>query len=180
VADFLAGRDETAEYLEAVAARGEAYGGFNLLVADGRALGYHSNRGSTGPHILAAGIHAVSNHLLETPWPKLQRVRERFAAALAAEQVPAPETLFGLLADTEPAADGDLPDTGLGVERERLLSAPFVLDPQYGTRCSTLAWLPEAGASRAGRLMEREFDRGGRTVTTRDFRFTLERVPASG
>jgi uncharacterized protein with NRDE domain len=158
-----------------VAARDAEYGGFNLLVADRQSLGYHSNRGKSGPHLLGAGVHAVSNHLLETPWPKLQWVRARFASVLEAGEAPAPETLFALLSDVEPAEDGDLPDTGIGLARERLLSAPFVLGEEYGTRCSTPTWLPAETGGQSGRFMEREFDAGGRTIQTRSFRFTLER-----
>jgi len=169
-ADFLAGGHALSEYLEAVAARGEQYAGFNLLLSDGKQLGYVSNRDPSGPRLLAPGIYAVSNHLLDSPWPKLLRLRHRFERQLNAGRVGA-DTLYRLLDDREPARLEDLPDTGLPPEVERRLSAPFVLGPEYGTRCASLAWLWEDGIAH---FRERRFDPHGRIQGESPFRFSWE------
>lgn len=160
VADFLRGTDSPERY---VASLGMAsFAGYNLICGDRDSLWYASNRAVERP--LAPGVYALSNATLDAPWPKVERLRARFAAARAAGDA----ALFALLADREPAADGTLPDTGLGLERERLLSAPFVVSPAYGTRASYLLALDPAGH---GRFVERSFDRDGRQQDERAFEF---------
>ncbi|WP_234087794.1 NRDE family protein [Azonexus sp. R2A61] len=132
------------------------YAGFNLLVGDGQSLAYVSNRDPDGPRVLSPGIYGLSNHRLQTPWPKLRRARTAFASAL--EQLPACETAFALLADRRLAADAELPDTGVSLAWERLLSAIFVCSPDYGTRASTLALQRSDGSQR---LIERSFSPDG-------------------
>lgn len=114
------------------------YSGFNLLLADGESLTYCSNRDGE-PRSLAPGVYGLSNHLLDSPWPKLISARHRFSAALP--QLPDTSAFFELLADQEIASDEDLPNTGVSLEWERLLSAIFVKSESYGTRASTVAWL---------------------------------------
>jgi uncharacterized protein with NRDE domain len=109
-------------------------------------------------------VYALSNATLDAPWPKAERLRARFAAARSAGD----EALFALLADRAPAADSTLPETGLDLERERLLSAPFVVSPSYGTRASYLLALDAAGH---GRFVERSFDRNGQQQDQRAFEF---------
>ncbi|MCP1728258.1 uncharacterized protein with NRDE domain [Natronospira proteinivora] len=169
-ADFLDGGSNLSSYLEQVAVKGDQYAGFNLLLSDGERLGYVSNRDPAGPRILEAGIYAVSNHLLDSPWPKLLRLRHRFERQLNAGRVGA-ESLYRLLDDREPARPQDLPDTGLPPELERRLSAPFVLGTEYGTRCASLAWLWEDGIAH---FRERRFDAGGHIQGESPFRFTWE------
>ena len=152
-ADFLAGDAAAADYVAAI--DGAAHSGFNLLVGDGRELWYASNR-IDAPRPLAPGIYGVSNHLLDTPWPKLATAKARFAEAL--RQLPATGAFFALLADDEIVADENLPATGVSLEWERRLSAIFVRSPQYGTRASTVLTVDSAGGAR---LHERRFDAGG-------------------
>lgn len=155
VADFLAGTADPAAYLEALAPRAADYNGFNLFVGDGRRLACFSNRGA-GLRWLEPGIYGLSNHLLDTPWPKLTAAKARFAQAL--RQLPASAPFFELLADREIVTDDSLPKTGVPLAWERLLSAVFVVSPDYGTRASTLL-----SAHRDGRvsLSERSFGPGG-------------------
>ncbi len=150
-ADFLAGSSTPECYLEALASRGADYNGFNLFVSDGRQLGYYSNRGP-GPSFLAPGIYGLSNHLLDTPWPKLSAARSAFVQALT--QLPATAPFFDLLADKEIVADRHLPETGVPLEWERVLSAVFVSSPDYGTRASTLLMMHGSGLVT---LIERNF-----------------------
>ena len=162
----------------AIAGDGAAYHGFNLLIGtsavrsgdtlkprggddpvtlDRSAAAYASNRAS-GAVSLADGIHGLSNHLLDTPWPKLVRSKARLAAALDGPLLDL-HAAFALLADRTPAENDDLPVTGLSRERERMLSSAFILSPEYGTRCSTVFTLTGDGEAR---LIERSFDPEGK------------------
>ena len=115
---------------------------------------------STFARALAPGVYGLSNQFLDTPWPKLQRVRRKFETWLAQADGSTDE-LFAMLEDrTRVEADEDLPRTGLSREWERILSAPFVLHPDYGTRSSTVLLLERSGAFV---LIERRFDRQGNT-----------------
>jgi uncharacterized protein with NRDE domain len=133
VAGFLRGAMPPADYLAGLDP--DAYPGFNLVVADARALWYLSNR--AGPaRALDPGVYGISNAGLDTPWPKVVRGRERLTALVAAGAADT-GALLGLLADRAPAADAELPDTGVGSALERMLSPLCIVGPDYGTRCST-------------------------------------------
>jgi uncharacterized protein with NRDE domain len=154
--DFLAGTAPPMAYLQDLAARDSAFNGFNLLVGDDRQLCCYSNVVGV-PHQLPPGVYGLSNHLLDTPWPKVAVAKTRLRAALA--ELPDHAALFSLLRDDAIHPDRQLPDTGVGAEWERLLSAAFVRTAEYGTRCSTVTfkhrdgrttfdettWLPGAG-----------------------------------
>jgi uncharacterized protein with NRDE domain len=159
VADFLRGDASSAAYAAEVRARGEEWNGFNLLVCDGGELVWTSNRAGE-PRRLPPGIYGVSNHLLDTPWPKVARARAAVADALAEARDAAEgwdAGLWEMLADRVVAADDQLPETGVGVERERLLSAPFISGEVYGTRSSTVLTVDRAGHVR---LVERSLSPG--------------------
>lgn len=159
IPDYLAQAGDPGEFLSALAPRADRYSGFNLLLADRRELWYASNRGSPFARPLSPGVYGLSNHLLDTPWPKLERVRRAFAEALRAPDAPQVDTLMTLLQDREPAgADESLPRTGLPPEWERVLSAPFVRHADYGTRCSTVVLCDADGALT---VRERRFDAAG-------------------
>lgn len=134
VSAYLLGNDGAEAYAARVTAAGGSYSGFNLLVSDGDSLWWTSNRGA-GPRRLTPGIYMLSNHLLDTPWPKVELLRAGFREQL---HHPEPEALLALLQDEREAADINLPDTGIGLAMERLLSAPFIRSPNYGTRASTV------------------------------------------
>lgn len=153
-AGFLTGDAAPADYAAAIETH--AYSGFNLLLADRTSLAYRSNRDGAARR-LAPGIYGVSNHLLDTPWPKLEAARARFREAL--QTLPDESGFFDLLADDEIVPDERLPSTGVTLEWERRLSAIFVKSPQYGTRASTLLILRKGGG---GVLVERSFDADAR------------------
>jgi uncharacterized protein with NRDE domain len=155
---FLGGAAAPGDYLAALEPAAGAYGGFNLLLADGDSLWYASNRGAPFARALAPGIHGLSNEQLDTPWPKLLRVRRAFEAWLRGGGSVDDGELFALLADRTQAGEKDLPSTGVSPEWERTLSSPFVLNPTYGTRCSTLVAIEPTGACF---LAERRFDPSG-------------------
>ncbi len=147
-----------------------AYSGFNLLAADGKELWWTSNR-DNGPRRLDAGLYGLSNHLLETPWPKVLRGKERLREAI--DSAVTPDVLLAFLADTTVASDADLPDTGLALARERLLSAARIVSPGYGTRCSTALIFDRAGRVR---YAERSYDAGGAEGDTVRMEFQLRRA----
>lgn len=125
---------------------GRAFDGFNLLHGEVDALRYSNNIDGTDV-ALTPGIHGLSNHLLDTPWPKVVRARECFSEAIKAEEPPM-EDLFALLSDPTRAPDHTLPDTGLDLERERALSSVLIATEGYGTRCSTVVMIGSDGAVR--------------------------------
>lgn len=168
-------RDE-ASPLRAAAAllpEGGRYHGFNLLVGAGGHAAFASNRAS-GALELGAGIHGLSNHLLDTPWPKLVRGKARLKAWLADDD-PSLAAAFALLADRVPVRDGALPSTGVSARWERLLSSPFIVSAEYGTRCSTLLMIAADGSAR---FVERSFDAGG--DATGEVAFEFEAQSAAG
>jgi uncharacterized protein with NRDE domain len=135
VTSFLHSAAPTSEALSAIAEQGAHCNPFNVLCSDGRELGVYESTTGEG-RILAPGVYALSNHLLDTPWPKVRQAKSRLAEAL--EELPQSAAMLDLLRDSEPAVDDDLPRTGVSLELERMLSSAFVLGNDYGTRCSTI------------------------------------------
>ena len=140
VRDFVTGKHSADAYLAALAADAAEFGRFNLIVWDGDALAFASNHPRYVAHPVAPGVHAMSNGALDAPWPKSTHATRALAAwlDLTALGEPDPAGLFDALADTTPAPDEQLPDTGVGIELERVLSPPFVRGARYGTRCSSV------------------------------------------
>jgi uncharacterized protein with NRDE domain len=158
--------------VESVVARAGACNGFNLLAGEGVEAAFGSNRRSL-PHSLEAGLHGISNAHLDDPWPKVARVQAGVAAWIESAHRDL-HPLFDVLADRAMAADGELPDTGIARERERLLSAPFIVSPEYGTRCSTLVAIARDGDAR---FIERSFDAKGHVAgDDREFAFSVARA----
>jgi uncharacterized protein with NRDE domain len=160
---FLAGDAPASTFARQAWMLRDAYNGFNLLLGDGEELWYAGSRDPEGPRRVEPGVHALSNALLDTPWPKASRSRERLGEALA--QMEPERSVFALLADRSLAPDEELPDTGVGIEWERALSAPFIATERYGTRSSSYLAL---GPGRA-RFVEREFAAGGAPLATREY-----------
>ena len=168
VADFVRGDSDTAAALHALASADAQYRLFNLLVYDGDTLAFATNRAeraniASEPGIamrtLASGIHGISNGALDAPWPKTETLMMRLdawcasAANPSTDPVPDLESLFAALADTTIAADTRLPDTGIGLERERFLSPAFIAHELYGTRASTVVLIADDHAE----IVERRF-----------------------
>jgi uncharacterized protein with NRDE domain len=122
-------------YVRQLAARAQAYNGFNLIVGDDQGLFLLSNR-SPGYQRLAPGYYGLSNHLLDTAWPKVVRGKELLRPHLLQRVNVA--GVFAGLADRHLPEDHQLPDTGVGVEWERLLATIFIAGDTYGTRSSAL------------------------------------------
>jgi len=142
VTSMLESGASVAEGLAHLRAVGGDYNGFNLIFSDGERLGIYESVHSSGRE-LGPGIYGLSNHLLDTPWPKVQNAKTRLQAALLGLTDTAP--LLDLLRDDRPATDAQLPRTGVSLEWERLLSSAFVRAPDYGTRCSTIIRIERQG-----------------------------------
>lgn len=136
VTNFLLNGDQPGEYLNAIAETGSVYNGFNLIVGYPDELHYYSNY-KNGVEKIPDGVHGLSNHLLNTPWPKVERGLVKFKTLINASKVDA-STLFEALYDEQLASDDQLPDTGIGLERERMLSSMFIKSPGYGSRSSSI------------------------------------------
>lgn len=126
-----------------------AYSGFNLIRLTPHDGWYYSNRDAHPGRHIHRGMYGLSNHLLQSPWPKLLRLRSALSSTLAqahgTDTRSLHQTLIRLLQDTTPAPDNALPDTGVGLETERFLSSPFITAPHYGTRASTIVTLRRDG-----------------------------------
>ncbi len=168
VADFLRGQDPAGVHMDRLAAVASAYAPFNLLLADGTTLEYLGNHPAER-QTLGAGVHGMSNGALDAPWPKTRRLMAALSAWLDADGVgslsqseraltPDPAPLWDALADEHRPADSDLPDTGIGLERERWLSPAFIRGDDYGTRASTLLLIDHDGH---GQMHERRFGAQG-------------------
>jgi uncharacterized protein with NRDE domain len=142
VTSMLESGASVAEGLAYLRGEGGKYNGFNLIFSDGERLGIYESARGLGRE-LGPGIYGLSNHLLDTPWPKVQKAKSRLQAALATLNDTAP--LLALLRDDQPEADEKLPSTGVSLEWERLLSSAFVKSRDYGTRCSTIIRIGAGG-----------------------------------
>jgi uncharacterized protein with NRDE domain len=150
VARFLTGDLSIDDYLIDVVGRSAEYAGFNLLLGNSHEL-WHFNARLSEPVMLAAGVYGLSNAGLDTPWPKLLKAKAALTAAL---DDPTPERLLGLLSDAQVAPSAELPDTGVGMATETLLSSVFIASQSYGTRASTALVVQTDGTRR---MVERSF-----------------------
>lgn len=167
VTDFLTGSISIDAYVDALDPA--AYNGFNLLLGDMNRLAAFSNV-SRERHELAPGVYGLSNHLFDTPWPKVGAGKTALSAALAS--LPDESPLRGLLHDDRIHPDAVLPATGVPLEWERLLSAAFIRSPDYGTRCSTVV---KVGIDGTATFDEQTWLPGGMVGGRRRFRFPLSR-----
>lgn len=175
IPDFLGGTKSAADFLRSVELDAPAYAGFSLLLADASELRYASNRAEPFSQALTPGIYGLSNHLLDTPWPKLLRIKaslngwlRRLDADTARPQLaPDVEALFAMLADRQQSATAAELHSELPPEWAAALSSPFVNHGGYGTRCSTLLLVSDDGALQ---FHERRFDAAGERSGDSEFR----------
>jgi len=135
VLDFLTADISAVEYLQTLEQSAGLFSGYNLLVCDGQKLAYYSNKSGQAPTLLDSGLYGLSNGLLNDPWPKVELAKQQLNQWLATDNISTPPT--HLLSSTELAADPLLPNTGIGLDMERVLSCQKIITPNYGTRCST-------------------------------------------
>jgi uncharacterized protein with NRDE domain len=170
VSDFLIENETPEQYLTHVEAEGKQYNGFNLIVGNTDELWYYSNYGESLINI-PPGLHGLSNHLLDTPWPKVVRGKEKLKPILQQQQI-SPDQLFEVLYDDQVATDNLLPDTGLPLDRERALSSMFIKTGNYGSRSSTVVLVDYDDRVF---FTERVYDLSTFQFTTQSFQFTTER-----
>lgn len=143
VRGFLAADVPAAAYLSAIDSG--SYNPFSLIAGTPDGLHFHSTHGDA-PIPVAPGVHGLSNHLLNTPWPKVLTGTSVMDSTRSLDDPDAiAARLFAFLAVREPAADAELPDTGIDRQRERELSPPFIVGSRYGTRTSTLLLVHASG-----------------------------------
>jgi len=142
VTQFLLSRATPPDFNAGLAGRAHEYNAFNLIVGDAASLWYFGSRAGEAREI-APGVHGLSNHVLDEPWPKVVRGRMAMQSALALDDPAA--TLFELLADRHGVPDAALPHTGVGLDWERRLASPLIIGADYGTRASTVASVSDTG-----------------------------------
>lgn len=160
VSDVLGNQAPMLDALERISADAARYNGFNLLAAQWHpdaaraAMWIVSSRGETRPRAIDPGIHALSNAMLDTPWPKVERARHAMRDAMQSAMQGTTDRddlsakLFALLGDRDIAHENTLPQTGVALDVERALSAAFIRMPDYGTRSSTLLLVDREGDAR--------------------------------
>jgi uncharacterized protein with NRDE domain len=172
VTEFLLGADPPERYLASLATRASDYNGFNLIAGDGASLWYFGSREGV-MRAIEPGVHGLSNHLLDEPWPKVVRGRMAMREAIADDD-PAPR-LFTALSDRGAPPDAELPETGVGVAWERRLAAALITGEDYGTRCSTVV---SVGSTGAVAFEERSRAADGAVTSVARFDFELGVIPA--
>lgn len=166
IVDFLQSTAAPVDFLRSI--DGDAYAGFNLLVADRQSVAYLSNRGG-GLRLLDGGIYGLSNATLDTPWHKLRLTRDRLRQLVDTDQVDA-SRLMRLLDDRQRAPAAEIDDPAFEFATAHALSAPFIVLPDYGTRCSTVVTIDNRGKVS---FAERRFDAGGARTGESQFSFVL-------
>jgi uncharacterized protein with NRDE domain len=174
-ADFARSKQTPEAFLDALAKRADRYSGFSLVVGVPGRFFYFSNLDNTVRQ-LQPGSHALSNHLLDTPWPKVVRAKAALDAALASGP-PNAAALCDLLLDQTVPPDADLPDTGVGLALERMLAPSFIVTPDYGTRSTTALVIDASGAVD---MYEKNYGRGGRPLYASGQHFQVQRSPLRG
>lgn len=169
VSEYLLNGDQPEQYLQRVAQKGSEYNGFNLIAGWPDQLHYYSNYRQNVERI-PEGVHGLSNHLLNTPWPKVQRGMEKFRDIVQSRIINS-DLLLDMLYDDRIADDSQLPDTGVGLERERVLSSMFIKSPGYGSRCSTVILIDRKNDVF---FSERIYDLNTFEHTTNSFGFAIE------
>ena len=152
VAGFLRGMATASGFADHLVAAAPAFAPFNLLLADADGLEYIGNHPLLRRR-LAPGVHGMSNGPLDAPWPKTQRLMGALSSWMSVPGAPL-DSLWRALEDETPVADAALPDTGIGLERERWLATAFIRGADYGTRASTLVLVHHSGR---GQIHERRF-----------------------
>lgn len=169
VTGFLNANSSTQEFAQHISERADQYNGYNLIFADKTNISYFSNK-SKKHIVLTPGIYGLSNHLLDTPWPKVEKSKKSFTGILNNVNV-SPDDLFEILSDKSIPPDELLPDTGIGLEIERAVSPVFVSTPLYGTRSSTVLFIDRAGEVT---FIERTLNINSGEWTTNSFQFKIE------
>ncbi len=169
VTDYLNGVESPKNFLENLMETAQKYNGFNLLVGNTNELYFFSNR-TNDPEKLIPNIYGLSNHLLDTPWSKVVKSKQAFASAIEHKEVKI-EKLFSLLSDTSVPPDDELPETGVGIEIERIAAPVFIESPTYGTRASTVLLIDK---NNNVTFIEKSLDTDKKEWNKSEFNFKIE------
>lgn len=146
---YLRSGQSAASFLQELHRQAVSYNPFNLLLFDGREMFFFSNV-EGGVKRVAPGVHVLSNHFLDSDWPKMLRIKELLTPVVSTPGTSAPgqikvEEFFATLADRHQPKDRELPATGVGIEWERLLAPVFIANSNYGTRSSAVVAIDKNG-----------------------------------
>ena len=172
IRNFLTEKSTPQRYLEAVSQMRRIYNGFNLIVGDASELWYYSNR-ATRIKQLQPGLYGISNHLIDTAWPKIQRGKDLLQGQLSGREKIDIDKIWKILSDRSQPPDDELPDTGVGLDWERILSPLFIISPDYGTRSSSVVLIDKSGRVT---IQERTFSFTGNEIKegeTRKYSFMI-------
>jgi uncharacterized protein with NRDE domain len=153
VQQFLEDTVSPENFLTTLSALAPEFEGFNLLCGSlsPRAKEpelWFMNSAEAQPKQLPAGVYALSNASLDTPWPKVLRIKQGMRHALSEPNIETREQrLLRLLANDTKAAKRDLPSTGIAPEIEFELSSIFIRRTGYGTRASSVIHVRQNSAS---------------------------------
>ena len=181
-ANFLQGSVSAHDYAQSIALQSQDYAGFNLLVGDASSLYYLANDKHAAPTRLAPGYYGLSNGVLDEPWPKVSKGKQRFQELASQTSSLTTDRLIELMDDREKAPDHELPSTGLSLALERRLSSAFIQNEKgasedvlgvqdYGTLCSTALLFTREGERR---FHERNYDAQGRPTQSHFFHLTAD------
>ena len=170
VSDFLLSDLDPLSHLEIIRREKERYNGFNLILGNRERITWYSNRSDKATPLLP-GVYGLSNHLLDTPWPKVVRAKALFEKILHAGRQISTEALFRMLKDQTLPPDDRLPFTGVPIEWERILSPIFITSPTYGTRSSTVVLIDKENLVT---FLDRTFNGHPKPVSTSEFQFVLD------
>lgn len=175
VRNFLAGKASPETYLEHVRKTGHRYNGFNLLIGEKEQLWFYSNIEKRVQKI-SSGFYGLSNHVLDTPWPKVTKSKSSLKTIFAEKKIDI-ETVFEILSDRQYPPEDQLPDTGVGSFWERILSPIFIRSNVYGTRSSSILLIKKNGHTT---FIERAFSTiPGKGVHQNTRTFTFSGTPFS-
>jgi len=167
--DFLANNIHPEEYYGFLKSDLNKFNGFNLILGNIDKLYYFSNKNEALKK-LEPGIHGISNALLNTPWPKVEKSKKQLEALLGQNEIH-PHEVMNILYDKNKADDDFLPDTGVGIELERLLSPVFISSEKYGTRCSTVVM---ADKNNNVQFLEKTYLAATGTFSNKEYKFKIE------
>jgi uncharacterized protein with NRDE domain len=166
VSDYLGDDVDPESYLQKI--EPAKYNGFNLIMGDIDNLWYLSNY-REGITKLGNGLYGLSNHLLDTPWPKVVKGKQKIAPILGKSDLTVDE-LMEFLYDTDVATE-NLPNTGVSPDLERALSSMFIKTPNYGSRCSTVVLVDK---NNKVKFSERVYDLTTFNYTLSEYEFIVE------
>ena len=145
VSSYLNSNESPFIWLEKLKKDADKYNGFNLLTGDKDHLYYYSNHDANNIKQLEPGIYGLSNEFLDSPWPKVKKGKKELKKLISKESLPSNDVFFNILKNTDQPSDKELPNTGVGLDWERILGPMFIQNPIYGTRSSSLIFINKKG-----------------------------------